>query len=64
MKETELWERMQAHLGRATTGSGRPQFSLADLGGRTVIQAIADGLPSKIIWRAVWEALELPARER
>ncbi len=64
MKETELWERMQAHLGPGYYRVWAAEFSLADLGGRTVNQAIADGLPSKIIWRAVWEALELPARER
>ena len=36
----------------------------AALGQRTVVQALADGVPCKIIWRAVWAALELPARDR
>ena len=58
-----------AAAARLTCGQGyyrvwAAEFSLADLGGRTVNQAMADGVPSKIIWRAVWEALELPARER
>ena len=40
------------------------EFSLADLGQRTVVEALDDGVPSKVIWRAVWAALELPPRER
>ena len=64
VKETELWERLRTHLGQGYYRVWAAEFSLADLGGRTVNQAIADGLPSKIIWRAVWQALELPARER
>ena len=36
----------------------------AALGQRTVVQALADGIPCKTIWRAVWTALELPARDR
>ena len=38
------------------------EYSLAALGQRTVVEALADGVPCKIIWRAVWAALELPAR--
>lgn len=37
---------------------------LADLGSRTVVQAIADGVASKTIWRAVWHQLELPQKLR
>jgi hypothetical protein len=39
-------------------------YVLADLGGRTVEEALAAGVPPKQVWRAVWAALELPARER
>lgn len=38
------------------------QVVLEELGGRTVRDALADGLPCKRIWRAVWKQLELPAR--
>jgi hypothetical protein len=64
MKETELWQRLQSHLGPGYYRVWAAEFSLADLEHRTVAQALADGVPSKIIWRAVWEALELPPRER
>lgn len=64
MKETELWQRMRQHLGDAYYRVWAGEHQLAALGGRTVDRAIADGLPAKAIWRAVWAALELPERER
>ncbi len=64
MKETELWQRLEAALGSGYYRVWAAEFSLAELGNRTDRQALADGLPSKTIWRAVWAALELPARDR
>ena len=37
---------------------------LATLGHRTVLQALDDGADPKSVWRAVCEALEVPAAER
>ncbi|MBW8752385.1 MAG: DUF3046 domain-containing protein [Propionibacteriales bacterium] len=39
-------------------------FVLSELGGRTVDEALAAGVPPKEVWRAVWGALQLPARDR
>ena len=64
MKETELWSRMQQHLGGVYARVWATEYSLADLRGRTVMEALADGVPCKTIWRAVWAALELPLRDR
>ena len=64
MKETELWERLRLHLGAGYFRVWASEYSLAALDQRTVVQALADGVPCKIIWRAVWAALELPARDR
>ena len=64
MKETELWQRLEAALGSGYFRVWAAEYSLAELGNRTVRQALADGIPSKTIWRAVWAALELPARDR
>ena len=64
MKETELWQRLESVLGAGYFRVWAMEFSLADLGNRTLDQAVADGVPSKEIWRAVWSALELPARDR
>lgn len=64
MKETELWARLTQHLGAAYARVWAAQYSLAELRGRTVVEALADGVPCKTIWRAVWTALELPPRDR
>ena len=64
MKETELWSRLQHHLGTGYYRVWAAEHNLSDLGGRTVVQAIDDGLASKTIWRAVWSALELPPVDR
>ena len=37
---------------------------LASLGGRTVEQALAAGVPAKDIWRAVCDDFEVPAERR
>lgn len=40
------------------------QTSLHALRSRTVMEAIADGVDFRTIWRAAWETLELPDRDR
>lgn len=64
MREAELWQRLEAHLGAGYARVWAEQVVLADLGGRTVQEALASGFACKGIWRAVWAHLELPARYR
>ncbi|MFL6070752.1 MAG: DUF3046 domain-containing protein [Actinomycetes bacterium] len=64
MRYTDFWERMEEHLGTAYARSYAHDQVLSQLGGRTVDQALADGEDAKWVWRAVVEALELPARFR
>lgn len=64
MRHTELWARLEDALGPAYARSWAATYVLADLGGRTVEQALAAGASPKEVWRAVWTALDLPARER
>jgi hypothetical protein len=64
VKHTEFWTRMEEALGRAYARSWASMFVLTDLEGRTVDEALAADVPPKQVWRAVWAALGLPARER
>lgn len=64
MKETELWARLQRHLGAGYYRVWAAEQTLPDLGGRTVAEALEAGVPAKNVWRAAWMALELPVRER
>jgi len=63
MKESEFWERMDFHLGRAYSRVWADQQYLAGLDGRTVTTALAEGWECKQVWRAVAAALELPLRD-
>lgn len=64
MRHTEFWARMEHALGPAYAKVWADQQVLADLGERTVTEALADGDPPKQVWQAVWGRLELPASER
>lgn len=64
MRHTEFWQRMDTALGSAYSRSWASLYVLGELGGRTVEESLAQGEPPKVVWRAVWAALELPARDR
>jgi len=61
---TVFWERMRAPFGDSYAGSVAKDFVLEGLGGRTVDQALADGVDAKTVWRAVCEAFDVPERLR
>ncbi|WP_026257314.1 DUF3046 domain-containing protein [Actinopolymorpha alba] len=64
MRLTEFWWRMEHHLGAAYARTWARDQVLAELGGRTVVEALDAGWDAKVVWRAVWRALELPPSER
>lgn len=64
MRHTEFWARMEHVLGSGYARTWSREHVLADLGGRTVDQALDQGESPKRIWQAVWRALDLPASER
>lgn len=64
MREAELWRRLENALGGVYAKAWADQVVLAEIGGRTVTEALAAGVDCKSIWRAVWEKLELAPRER
>lgn len=64
MRHTEFWTRMERALGPAYAHTWAHEHVLAGLSGRTVDQALAEGWEPKQVWREVWKALGLPARDR
>ncbi len=64
MRLSDFWERMRAELGEAYAESYARDIVIAELGGRTVEQALAAGEDTKTVWRAVCAALELPPSRR
>jgi hypothetical protein len=55
---------MEQVLGSGYYASWAADHVLAELGGRTVNQALRDGEDAKVVWRAVVANLGLPARHR
>ena len=61
---TEFWQRMNAQFGETYAQSVAKDQVLAELGDRTVNQALAGGEDAKTVWRAVAEAFDVPERLR
>ena len=55
-----FWDRMNSQFGEDYAASVAKDYVLADIGGRTVNQALADGIDAKLIWKAVSEAFDVP----
>jgi hypothetical protein len=64
VREAELWRRLETTLGKVYARAWAGQVVLSEIGGRTVIEALAAGVDRKQIWRAAWSKLELPVRDR
>jgi Protein of unknown function (DUF3046) len=61
---SEFWERMRAQFGDAYAASVAKDHVFAQLGGRTVEQALADGQDAKTVWRAVCAEFDVPQNLR
>jgi len=57
---TDFWERMEQVFGAAYAHSWAHDVVLPPLG-VTVVEAIADGIDTKEIWRAVCVTTDVPA---
>jgi Protein of unknown function (DUF3046) len=64
MRLTEFWRRMRAEFGETYADSFARDYVIAELGGRTVEQALAQGEDAKTVWRAVCSAMKLPPSKR
>ncbi|MCW2600838.1 MAG: hypothetical protein JWM02_2667 [Frankiales bacterium] len=64
MRLTEFWNRMERRFGVTYARSYAVDMVLAELGSRTVEQALADGDDTKAVWRAVCDATAAPLSER
>jgi hypothetical protein len=57
---TVFWDRMNSQFGKEYAASVAQDYVLADIGSRTVNQALADGVAVKSIWQAVCDAFDVP----
>jgi len=61
---TEFWRRMDEKFGALYAQSYAADQVLAELGGKTVARALADGDDVKGVWRAICDATAAPASDR
>lgn len=64
MRLTVFWDRMHRRFGTAYADSVARDLVLAQLGGRTVVEALEGGIDAAVVWAAVCDAVEVPVRER
>jgi DUF3046 family protein len=63
---TDFWDRLEQVFGAGYARSFASDHSFAELGDRTIDQAVADGIETVTIWRAVVTAYpdRVPSRLR
>lgn len=61
---TDFWGRMRQHFGVTYADSFARDFVIAELGGRTAIEALEQGVDTAEVWRAVCRAVDVPAKLR
>ncbi|MCU1587372.1 MAG: hypothetical protein JWN31_865 [Frankiales bacterium] len=64
MRLTDFWQRMERRFGATYARSYASDMVIAELGSRTVLQALAQGDDVKDVWRAVCDATSAPAADR
>ncbi|MFI7600638.1 DUF3046 domain-containing protein [Actinoplanes sp. NPDC049681] len=53
MRLTDFWQRLEQAFGATYARSIAADHTFSDLGGRTIDEAIAQGVDTATIWRAV-----------
>jgi hypothetical protein len=64
MRLTEFWERMTHQFGAGYVELFARDHVMAELGNRTVEQALAAGMSARDVWRGVCVAMEVPPQRR
>ena len=66
MRLTDFWSRLEEAFGPAYARSLARDHAFAELGGRTIDEAIAQGVETATVWRAVVTAYpdRVPVRLR
>ncbi|MEV5707834.1 DUF3046 domain-containing protein [Actinoallomurus sp. NPDC052274] len=64
MRLTVFWDRMNQQFGEGYAESVAKDYVMAELDGRTIEQALADGESAKDVWRAVCATFDVQQRLR
>ncbi len=61
---TYFWELMDGEFGAARAASMSRDHVFAQLGGRTVVEALDHGIDARDVWKAVCEVYDVPPARR
>ncbi|WP_433468187.1 DUF3046 domain-containing protein [Spirillospora sp. CA-128828] len=61
MRLTVFWDRMNQQFGERYAESVAKDYVMAELDGRTIEQALADGESAKKVWQAVVHTFDVPS---
>jgi hypothetical protein len=61
---TMFWDRMNQQFGEGYAESVAKDYVMAELDGRTIEKALADGVAAKQVWQAVCATFDVPQRLR
>lgn len=64
MREREFWELLEEVFGRSYGRSLSRDQTLTELGGRTVVEAIADGEEPSLVWNVLCDQMDVPDSRR
>ncbi|MFA1539307.1 DUF3046 domain-containing protein [Actinomadura monticuli] len=64
MRLTVFWDRMNQQFGESYAQSVAKDYVMAELGGRTIEQALTEGVPAKKVWQAVVATFDVPSTLR
>ncbi|GHA00668.1 hypothetical protein GCM10010345_00200 [Streptomyces canarius] len=64
MRLTVFWQRMAEHFGPGYADTFARDHVMAELGGRTVNQALDAGWEAKEVWRVVCAVMDVPGERR
>lgn len=64
MKEREFWQLLEEMLGRSYGRSVARDQVLPSLGGKTVVEALANGVEPRVVWNVLCDELQIPDSQR
>lgn len=64
MREREFWELLEEVFGRSYGRSLAHDQGLTKLSGRTVVEALDDGVEPRVVWNVLCDHMDIPDSQR
>lgn len=64
MREREFWQLLEEIFGRSYGRSLSRDQRMPGLDGRTVVEALADGIEPRVVWNVLCDQMDVPDSRR